>query len=109
MITVILTNQWLDNKTLRYKTDSFDEAVKMLVDEWIAGKIVWEVEELNRAFTPEWLREGGYPFNGFEPTIEDTEVVVYYWQWAGDHESIIGYFIKSAPVATGDWPTAGIP
>lgn len=109
MITVILTNAYQDDKTLRYNTNSFDEAVKMFVDDWIEGKIVWEVEELNDAFTPEWLKNEGYPFDGFEPTIEETEVVVYTWQWAGDDQSVTGYFVKSAPIEDGEWPTAGVP
>ena len=113
MITVLLTNAWLDFKAFRYDTNFFDEAVEMFVDDWIAGKIVWEFEELNDAFTPEWLEANGYPNEDCETAIyKQTEIVTYVWHWCGetdgDDQIIYGYFVKTAPVSEDEWPTLGI-
>lgn len=113
MITVLLTNAWLDFKALRYDTNFFDEAVERFVDDWVAGKIVWEFEELNDAFTPEWLEANGYPTEDCETAIHrETEIVTYVWHWCGetdgDDQIIYGYFVKTAPVNEEEWPTLGI-
>ena len=113
MITVLLTNAWLDFKAFRYDTNFFDEAVKMFVDDWIAGKVVWEFEELNSTFTPELLTENGYPNNDCEVAVyKQTEVVTYVWHWCGetvgDDSVIYGYFVKTVPVNAEEWSTLGI-
>jgi hypothetical protein len=113
MITVLLTDGCLDFKTRRYDTNSFDEAAKMLVDDWCAGEFFWEYDEHNEAFTHEWLKEYGYPNEDFSPVVNrETEVVEYDWYWHGETESedhiIFGYFFKTAPVADDEWPTLGL-
>lgn len=114
MITVLLVSDWLETRPLRYDTDSFDEAAVRLVDDWFAGRIRWEAEEVQTAFSPQWLQANGYPGNNCEPQIHrETGIVTYVWHWCGEEESddqvVYGYFIKSAPVGEDEWPTRGLP
>lgn len=114
MITVILVNVTHEAITRRYDTNSFDEAVEDLVDDWVGGEIIWDWEETNERLSPEWMERNGYPFDGFEPQIDkETEVCSYTWHCCGetdgDDEIVYGYFIKSARVQDNEWPTAGVP
>jgi hypothetical protein len=126
MITVLLNTDWGDTQALRYNTNSFDEAVTMVVDDWIAGKVPWGQEDVLAAFTPQWLEANGYPSEDSAPSIhKETEIVTYVWHWYGETENtentenddaddfnedviVYGHFIKSAPVQEGEWPTRGL-
>lgn len=113
MITVLISNGQLDVKARRYETDSFDEAVQMLVEEWMAGEIVWADEEFNAAFSPQWLEANGFPEADVEPEVDvNTEVVTYVWHWCGETDGddyvVYGYFVKSVPLRKSDWPTKGL-
>lgn len=111
MITVILTNSWLEFVTRRYDTNSFDEAVTWLVDDWANGEIKWEAEETTEAFTPDWMKRYGYPNNGIEPEIDrETGIVLYSWFWCNGEDELVveGRFIKSSPIEDGEWPTMGV-
>jgi hypothetical protein len=113
MITILLTNDWLDFKIRRYETNSFDDAAISLVDDWRDGKIVWDLDELNEGFTPEWLELAGYPTDEFEPEIDnENEVVKYKWHLCAEDESddliVYGYFFKTVPVENDEWPRLGI-
>lgn len=57
MITVVLISMMNEAITRRYDTNSFDEAVEKLVDDWVDGKIVWEWEETNEKLNSEWMEE----------------------------------------------------
>ncbi len=111
MITIILNNDVLEFVTRRYDTNSFDEAVTQLVDDWTEGKVKWETEETAEAFSPEWMAKYGYPSDVCLPEIdEETQVVSYRWFWFNGEDELVvdGQFIKSAPVEEGEWPTMGI-
>lgn len=113
MITIFIANDWLDFKVRRYNTNSFDEAAIMLVDDWRAGKIEWEFEEITNAFTAEWLEAKGYPVDYMEPKIDrENEFVHHRWHWHGETEGddvlIYGYFFKTTPVQEDEWPTLGV-
>ena len=111
MITAILNTSCLEFIIRRYDTNSFDEALEMVVDDWVDGKIKWETEEIAAAFTPEWMSQNGYADEGIEPNIdrENECVSVIWYLWNSEDEWIVeGRFIKSAPVEEGDWPTMGL-
>ncbi len=110
MITAILNNSMLEFIIRRYDTNSFDAALEMVVDDWVDGKIKWETEEIAKAFTPQWMAQYGYDYDGTDPVIDrDNEVVSVTWfLWNREDEWIVeGRFVKSAPVEAGDWPTNG--
>ena len=101
----------LEFVTRRYDTNSFDEALIRLVDDWVTGKFKWDTEETAKAFSPEWLMKFGYPTEDFLPDIDtETEIVNYRWFWCcGNDELIVdGHFIKSIPIGEGEWPTMGV-
>ncbi|PQV64274.1 hypothetical protein B1R32_106120 [Abditibacterium utsteinense] len=110
MITIILDNEMNEFVTRRYNTNSFDQATIWLVDDWIGGKIKWDAEFTNEAFSPEWLQKYGYPQEDCLPEIDlETKIVSYRWFWCdGESEHVVdGQFIKSAPIEDGEWPTMG--
>ncbi len=114
MITIVLVSMMNEVNIRRYDTNSFDEAAEFLVDDWIAGKIVWEWEETNEKLSADWMEKYGYPIEDFEPEIDkETEVCTLTWHYCGetdgDDEIVYGYFVKSAPVQDDEWPTAGVP
>ena len=110
MITVILNNSWVEFIIRRYDTNSFDEAVELLVDDWADGKVKWDTEETAAAFTPEWMAKNGYADDNFDPSIDRKNEIVkvgWFW-WNGEDELIVeGRLIKSAPIEESDWPTMG--
>ena len=111
MITVILNNSWLEFIVRRYDTNSFDEALELLVDDWADGKIKWETEETAEAFTPEWMAQHGYAEEGIEPIIDrENEIVGVTWFWWSNEDELVvdGRLIKSAPVEESEWPTMGL-
>ncbi len=110
MITVILNNYVLEFVTRRYHTNSFDEALKLLVDDWADGKIVWETEETVSAFTPQFMKKHGYANPDFEPDIDrENEVFRVRWFWGGEDEFIVdGQLFKTVPVQEHEWPTMGV-
>lgn len=80
MITAILNNSWLEFIVRRYDTNSFDEALETLVDDWVDGKIKWETEEIAETFTPQWMAEHGYDYDGTNPQIDrENEIVSVTW------------------------------
>lgn len=110
MITIILSNDWLEFVTRRYDTNSFDEAAKQLVEDWIAGEFKWDTEETVEAFSPEWLKKHGRSKEDCLPEIDaETEIISYRWFWFNGEDELIvdGQFIKSAPIEEGEWPTMG--
>ena len=112
MITVLLLDMYSQVITRRYDTNLFDEAVHMLVDDWISGVISWDDISISEAFTPEWLRENGYPCEDVEPDIDETEIVHYRWHWPGETESddqiVDAFMVKSSQVQDHEWPTKGV-
>lgn len=113
MITILLVNIVNEVIIRRYDTNSFDEAAKTLVNDWIKGKIAWEWEETNVKINAKWIQEYGYPTEDSEPRIDKaTEVCTLTWHYCGetdgDDEIVSGYFVKSASVKDDEWPTAGV-
>lgn len=113
MITVILINIAQETRIRRYDTNSFDEAAIALVDDWIEGQIIWNYDGTNEKLDAEYMQKWGYPTQDCVPEI-DRENEVYTVSWYGcgasesDDEIVTGYFIKSAPVEEGEWPTRGL-
>lgn len=113
MITVLLVNIINEVITRRYNTNSFDHAARLLVQDWMDGKFVWNWEDTNEKITPKWIEEYGIPTTACEPNINrETEVCSLTWHYCGetdgDDEIVTAYFVKSAPVEVGEWPTAGV-
>ena len=108
MITVLLVNMNAETIIRRYDTNSFDEALKLLLDDWMNGKIIWEFEDTNNAITPEWLKRYGQPEDGIEIMVEE-DVVTHTWNYCGerksDDEIVSAFMVKSAPVEASELPT----
>ena len=57
MITVFLINMNAEVIIRHYETSSEEDACRLLVTDWQEGKINWEYENTNEAFTKEFLDE----------------------------------------------------
>lgn len=100
MITAVMINSNAESKILKFYTESEEEACKILVDDWIKGKIVWSYPDTNLAFNKEWLMK-----NGLEPLSDCYErqyengVRFVTWHYCGERESddhiVSCYFIHS--------------
>ena len=111
MITVLLVNMSAETIIRRYDTNSFDEALELLLADWMSGKIVWHFEDTNNAITPEWLERYGQPTDDFEIMIEE-DVVIHSWLYCGEREiddqGVSAFMVKSAPINAGELPTKTI-
>lgn len=111
MITVLLVNMCAETIIRRYDTNSFDEALELLLEDWMNGKIVWEFEDTNNAITPDWLRQYGQPDEGIEVTVQE-DVIIHTWHYCGereiDDEIVRAFMVKSAPVDKSELATKSI-
>ncbi len=111
MITVLLVNMNAETIIRRYDTNSFDEALKLLLDDWMSGKIVWEFDDTNKAISPEWLKQYGQPEEDIEIMIEEN-VVIHTWHYCGERESddeiVSAFMVKSVPIKASELPTKSI-
>lgn len=57
MISVFMVNIGAEVVIRHYETDSAEEACRLLVSDWIGGKIVWENQSTNEAYTREVLED----------------------------------------------------
>lgn len=88
-------------KILKYDTTSEDEACNFLIQDWKLGKIKWEYDYTNAAFTCEWLDKYGMEPMGSDYTPQyENGVRVVEWYCANgpsesDDEIVWGYFLHT--------------
>jgi hypothetical protein len=88
MITAVLINLDAESKILKFNTDSEEEAFKLLLEDWINGKIVWSFEDSNIAFSKDWLKKNGYePFSDTFTKQYENGVRVVEWHYCGEREA----------------------
>jgi len=95
----------------RYETNSFDNALELLLEDWISGKIVWEFEDTSKTITPEWLRQYGQPSEEIEIMVKE-DVVIHTWHYCGERESddeiVSAFMVKSTSVDKNELATKTI-
>ena len=88
MITAVLINLDAESKILKFNTESEDEAFKLLVQDWISGKIEWSNPDMNVAFSKDWLKKYGFePLSDHYVKQYDNEVRVFTWHYCGEREA----------------------
>lgn len=88
MITAVLINLDAESKILKFNTDSEEEACKLLLEDWINGKIVWSYQDTNLAFSKEWLKKYGFePLSDIYDKQYENEVRIVTWHYCGESES----------------------
>ena len=88
MITAVLINTTAESKILKFNTDSEEEALELLLKDWINGKIVWENDDCNLSFSKNWLKDYGYePLSNIYSKEYENGVRLVEWHCCGDREA----------------------
>lgn len=100
MITVLLINDCAEAIVRHYKTNSEDEAARMLGADWSEGRIRFPTPDPPGLFGPDWVRSSiDEALNDMTPQYENGVRTIHFYCAGGPNESddrqAWAYFVRS--------------
>ena len=87
MITALIVNDFAEIHIFHYDTNSEEEAVRLLGEDWASGNVKFEVGDEPGAFGPEWVRDSiEHELNDLIPQYENGVRTMHFYCAIGPHE-----------------------